>query len=78
MFIGVTRSDCHGLESSEGQVSTDVRDVVQALESDLMATGVAVNLLQTAKRVGPRREAAKHEDLSGEEGFSLDSIIVDD
>ena len=78
MFIEVTGSGLRGLESVEDQVSTDVRDVVQALESDLMATGVAVNLLQTAKRVGPRREAAKHEDLSGEEGFSLDSIIVED
>ena len=77
MFIGVIRSDCPGLESSEDQVSTDVRDVVQAPKSDLMAKGVAVDLLQVAKRVGPQYEAAEYEDLSGEEGFSLDSIVID-
>ena len=78
MFIGVTRSDRRGLESSEDQVSTDVRDVVQAPKSDLMARGIAIDLLQVAKRVGPQREAAEHEDLSGEEGFSLDSVAIDD
>ena len=39
MFIGVKGSGCRGLESVEDQVSTDVRDVVQASESDLMARG---------------------------------------
>ena len=63
---------------SEDQVSTDVRDVVQASESDLMARGVAINLLQVAERVGPQYEAAKYEDLSGEEGFSLDSVAIED
>ena len=53
-------------------------DVVQAPKSDLMARGIAIDLLQVAKRVGPQREAAKHEDLSGEEGFSLGSITIDD
>ena len=43
-----------------------------------MTRGVAIDLLQVAKRVGPQCEAAEHEDLSGEEGFSLDSIFVDD
>ena len=78
MFIGARGSDRHGLKSIEDQVSTDIRDVVQASKSDLMASGVDFNLLQMAKRVGPQCEAAEHEDLSGEEGFSLDSVIVDD
>ena len=71
-------SDCRGPESVEDQVSADVRDVVQAPESDLMARGVACDLLQMAKRVGPQCEAAKYEDLSGEEDLPLDSIVVDD
>ena len=78
MIIGVTGSGHRGVESGEDQVFTDVRDVVQTPESDLMARGVAFDLLQKAKRVGPQCEAAEHEDLSGEESFSLDSVIVDD
>ena len=78
MFIGARGSDRRGLKSIEDQVSTDIRDVVQASESDLMARGVAIDLLQMAKRVGPQYEAAEQEDLSGEEGFSLDNIFVDD
>ena len=78
MFIEVIGSGCRGLESVEDQVSADVRDVIQAPESDLMARGVAFDLLEMAKRVGPQCEAAEHEDLSGEEDFSLDIIVVDD
>ena len=78
MSIGVTRSGCRGLESSEYQVSMDVRNVVQAPKSDLVAKGVAIDLLQMAKRVGPQCEGAEHEDLSGEEEFPLDGIVVDD
>ena len=78
MSLGVTRSGSRGLESSVDQVSTDVRDVVQAPKSDLMTRGVAFDLLQMAKRVGPQYEAAEHEDLSGEEGFLLDSVAMDD
>ena len=78
MFIVGIGSGCRGLESIEDQVSTDVRDIVQAPKSDPMARGVAVDLLQMAKRVGPQCEAAEHEDLSGEEGFPLDDIVVDD
>ena len=78
MLTGTKGSGGRGLESVEDQVSMDVRDVVQAFESDLMARGVAIDLLQAAKRVGPQREAAELEDLSGEEGFSLDSVVVDD
>ena len=65
MFIGAKGSGCRGLESVEDQVSTDVRDVVQASESDLMARGLAIDLLQMAERVGPQYEAIKYEDLSG-------------
>ena len=43
-----------------------------------MARGVAVDLLQMAKRIGLQCEAAEHEDLSGVEDLSLDSIVVDD
>ena len=79
MFIVVTGSDyCQGLESIEDQVSVDVCDIVQASESDLMARGVAVNLLQMAKRVGPQYEAAEYEDLSGEENLPLDRVVEDD
>ena len=43
-----------------------------------MASGIAVDLLQMAKRVGPQYEAAENEDLSGEKGFSLDNVIIND
>ena len=43
-----------------------------------MARGVAIDLLQMAKRVGLQCEAAEHEDLSEEEGFSLDGVTIDD
>ena len=68
----------HGLESIEDQVFTDVGGVVQASKLDLMARGVAINLLQMAKRVGPQYEAAEYEYLSGEENLTLDHIIEDD
>ena len=74
----VAGSGCRGLESVKDQVSSDICDVVQASESDLMARGVAVDLLQMAKRVGPQYEAAEHKNLSGEEGFSLDSVTIED
>ena len=65
-------------ESAEDQVSSCVRCVVQVSEPDLRARGMAIDLLQVAKRIGPRREAAEHEDLSGEESLNLDSIVNDD
>ena len=43
-----------------------------------MARGVAVDLLQMAKRVGPQCDAAEYEDLSGKENLPLDRIIEDD
>ena len=46
MFIVVTWSGyCRDLESIEDQVFADVRDVVQASKSDLVAKGVAIDLL---------------------------------
>ena len=65
------------LESVEDQVSADVGRVVQTSKSDLMARGVAFDLLQMAKRIGPQCKAAEYEDLSGEESLTLDPIVVD-
>ena len=66
------------LESVEDQVFADVGRVVQTSKSDLMARGVAFDLLQMAKRIGPQCKAAEYEDLSGEKSLTLDCIIVDD
>ena len=68
----------HRPESVEDQVSADIRHVVQVSEPDLVARGVAVDLLQLAKRIGPQCEAAEYEDLSGEEGLTLDCVVDDD
>ena len=72
------RRTCPGLESVEDQVSMDVGCVVQVSKPDLMARGVALDLLQVAKLVGPQCEAAEHEDLSGEENLTQDRIVADD
>ena len=66
------------LEPIEDQVSADVIPVVQTSKSDLMAKGVAFDLLQMAKRIGPQCKAAEYEDLSGEKSLTLDRIVVDD
>ena len=66
------------LESVEDQVLADVSHVVQTSKSSLMARGVAFNLLQMAKRIGPQCEAAEYEDLSREKSLALDRIVVDD
>ena len=78
MLIGAKGSGGRGLKSIEDQVSTDDRDVVQASESNLMARGVALDLLQMAKRIGSQCEAAEYKDLSEEENLILDRIAVDD
>ena len=78
MPVVTVRRTCHGLESVEDQVSADVGSIVQASKPDLMARGVAIDLLQMAKRVGPQCEAAEHEDLSEAENLTLDRIVVDD
>ena len=54
------------LESVEDQVSADVGRVVQTSKSDLMARGVAFDLLQMTKRIGLQCKAAEYEDMSGE------------
>ena len=66
------------LESVEDQVSVEVGRVVQTSKSDLMARGVAFDLLQMTKRIGPQCKATEYEDLSGEKGLTLDRIAVDD
>ena len=43
-----------------------------------MARGVALDLLQMAKGIGPQCEAAEYEDLSGEENLTLDRIVTND
>ena len=43
-----------------------------------MARGVAIDLLQMAKRVGPQYEAVEYKDLSGDKNLTLDRIIADD
>ena len=78
MLIVTIRHTYHGLESVEDQVSADVGSVVQASIPDLMARGVAIDLLQMAKQVGLQCEATEYEDLSGEENLTLDHIVVDD
>ena len=45
MFIVAAGRGCHGLESVEDQVFADVGSVVQASKPDLMARGVAIDLL---------------------------------
>ena len=65
MLIVTVRCSWHRPESVEDQVSVNVCRVVQVSEPDLVAWGVAVNLLQRTKRIGPQSKAAEHEDLSG-------------
>ena len=73
----VPRGGSRGLDSSEDQVSMDVRNVVQDPKSDLMARGVDFDLPQMAKRVGLQSKTAEHEDLSRKENSPPGSIIVD-
>ena len=66
------------LESIEDQVPEDVSREVQTSKSDLTAGGVAFDLHQMAKRIGPQCKAAEYEDLSGEKSLTLDRDVVDD
>ena len=77
MLVVAVRRSWRRLESIEDQVSADIRRVVQVSEPDLMARGVAVDLLQMAKRIGPQCEAAEHKDLSGEKSLTLDRVVDD-
>ena len=66
------------LESIEDQVSAHISREVQTSKSDLTARGVAFDLLQMAKRIGPQCEAAEYEDLFGEKSLTLGRVVVDD
>ena len=66
------------LESIVDQVPADVHREVQTSKSDLTARGVAFDLLQMAKRIGPQCKAAEYEDLSREKGLTLDCVVDDD
>ena len=68
----------HRAESVEDQVSANIRRVVQVSEPDPVARGVAVDLLQMDKRIGPQCEAAKYKHLSGEKSLTLDRVVNDD
>ena len=43
-----------------------------------MARGVAFDLLQMAKQVGPQCEDAEYKDLTREEDLPLVCVVVDD
>ena len=78
MPIVTVRRSWLRLESVEDQVSAEVGRAVQTSKSDLMARGIAFNLLQMAKRIGLQCKAAEYEDLSGEKSLTLDRVVVDD
>ena len=78
MLVVTVRRARLQLKSVEDQVSVEVDRVAQTSKSDLMAKGVAFDLLQMTKRIGPQCKAAEYEDLSGEKSLTLDRIIVDD
>ena len=72
------QSGGRGREPIEDQVSSDVSDIIQVSKPDLVAEGVTIDLLEAADRVGSKHKATEHENLSEEEGFSLDSVAIDD
>ena len=63
------------LKSIEDHVSADVGRVVKTSKSDLMARGVAFDLLQMTKRIGPQCKAVEYEDLYGEKSLTLVSVV---
>ena len=78
MLIVTVRRSWRRPEPVEDQVFADISRLVQVSKPDLVARGVAVDLLQMAKRIGPQCEAAEHEDLSGEQSLTLDYVVDDD
>ena len=78
MLIVTVRRFWRRPESVEDQVPTNICHVVQVPKRYLVAGGIAIDLLQVAKRIGPQCETAEHEDLSGEESLTLDSVVDDD
>ena len=77
MHIVTVRRSWRRPESVEDQVSADIGRVVQVSEPDLVASGVAVDLLQMTKRIGSQCEATEHKDLSGEKSLALDHVVGD-
>ena len=70
------RNNGRGCEPFEDQVSSDIGDVIQAPESDLMTRGVAVNLFKVTSLIGTQNESAKHKKLTREESFPGNTIVV--
>ena len=77
MLVVTVRRSWRTPESIEDQVSADIGRVVQVSEPDLMARGVAVDLLQMIKRIGPQCEAAVHKDSFREKSLALDGVVGD-
>ena len=69
MLVVTVRRSWHRPESAEDQVSADIGRALKVFEPDLVARGVAVDLLQMAKRVGPQYEVAEYEDLFEKENL---------
>ena len=78
MLIVTIRRFWRWPESVEDQVSANICCLVQVSEPDLVAGGIAIDILQVAKRIGLQCEATEHEDLSGEESLALDRVVDDD
>ena len=57
MLIVTVRCSWRRPESVEDQVSADIGRVIQVSEPDLMARGIAIDLLQMAERIGLQCEA---------------------
>ena len=77
MLVVTIQRSWHRDESVEDQVSANVHRVVQVSEPDLVARGIAIDLLQMTKRIGPQCGAAEHKDLSGEKSLTLDRVVDD-
>ena len=76
MLVVTVRRSWRRPKSVEDQVSADIGRVVQVSEPDLVVRGVAVDLLQTAKRIGPQCEATEHEDLSREKSSPWTMLLM--
>ena len=75
MLVVTVRRSWNRPESVEDLVSANIRRVVPVSEPDLVARGVAVDLLQMTKRIGPQCEAVEQKDLSGEKSLALDGVV---
>ena len=78
MCIVIVRRARLRLESVKDQFSAEVGGVAQTSKSDLMARGVAFDLLQMAKRIGPQCKATEYKNLPREKSLTLDCIANDD